>query len=80
VQPSNTATNAEQWKKHTQLMSYDREYVIVRFAMLLALPKGNFHWEGKDIHKRWFEVLCQICMQYYDNRAKKALTPFKLCE
>jgi hypothetical protein len=24
----------------TQLMSYDREHVIVRFAMLLAMPKG----------------------------------------
>jgi len=40
VQPSNTATNAKQWKKHTQLMSYDGKYVIVCFAMLLALPKG----------------------------------------
>jgi hypothetical protein len=42
-----------------QLMSSDREYVIVRFAMLLALPKGDFHWEAEDKHNRWFEALCE---------------------
>jgi len=56
----------------TQLMSWDREYVIVRFAMLLALPKGDFHREAEDIHNRWFEVLCQERVQYDDNHAKKA--------
>jgi hypothetical protein len=80
VQPSNTVTNTSQWKKHTQLMSQDREYVIVPFAMLLALLKGDFHWEVEDIHNRWFDVLCQERVQYYDNCAKKASTPFKRCE
>jgi hypothetical protein len=72
VQPSNTAINAWQWKKHTQLMSSDREYVIVRFAMLLALPKGEFHREAEDIQNRRFEVLCQERVQYDDNRATMA--------
>jgi hypothetical protein len=31
-------------------MTNDREYVIVRFPMLLALPKGKFHQEAEDIH------------------------------
>jgi len=53
-------------------MSLDREYIIVRFVMLLALPKGDFHREAEDIHNGWFEVLCQERVQYDDNRAKKA--------
>jgi len=57
VQPSNPATNAYQWKKHPQLMSSDSEYVIVRFAMLSAMPKGDFHRQAEDINNRWFEVL-----------------------
>jgi hypothetical protein len=56
----------------TQLMSLDREYVIVRFAMLLDRPKGDFHREAEDIHNRWFEVLYEERVQYDDNRAKKA--------
>ena len=40
--------------------------------MLLALPKGDFHWEAEDIHTRWFEVLCQEREQYNNNRAKFA--------
>jgi len=56
----------------TQLMSLDREYVIVRFAMLSALPKGDFHCEAEDIHNRWFDVWCQERVQYDDNRGKKA--------
>jgi len=55
-----------------QLISYDREYVIVLFAMHLALPKGDFHLEAEDIHNRLFEVLCQEWVQYDDNRAKMA--------
>jgi len=51
-------------------MSYDREYVIVRLAMLLALPKGHFQGEVEDIQNRWFEVVCKERVQYYDNRAK----------
>jgi hypothetical protein len=42
-----------------QLMSYDREYVIVHFVMLLALQMWDFHQEAEDIHNRWLEVLCQ---------------------
>jgi len=53
-------------------MSLDREYVIVRCAMLLALPEGDFHRKTEDIHNRWFKVLCQERVQYYDNHAKKA--------
>jgi hypothetical protein len=53
-------------------MSLDREYVIVRFAMLVALPKGDFHREAEDIQNRWFKVLCQERVQYDDNRAKIA--------
>jgi len=53
-------------------MSYDREYAIVRFAILSALQKRDFHREAEDIHIWWFEVLCQEQVQYYDNRAKKA--------
>jgi hypothetical protein len=45
--------------------------------MLLALPKGDFHLEAEDIHNRWFKVLCQEQVQYDDNHAKKAYTPFK---
>ena len=37
-----------------QLMSQDSKYIIVRFAMLLALPKEDFHREAEDIHNRWF--------------------------
>jgi hypothetical protein len=33
-----------------QLLSRDREYVIVPIAMLLALPKGDFHRDAEDIH------------------------------
>jgi len=40
--------------------------------MLLALPMGDFHWEAEDIHKGWFEVLCQERVQHDDNRAKVA--------
>jgi len=47
---------------HTHLMSWDREYVIVYFVMLLDLPKGDIHWEAEDIHNQWFEVLCQECL------------------
>jgi hypothetical protein len=53
-------------------MSLDREYVIDRFVMLVALPKGDFHREAEAIHNRWFEVLCQEPVQYLDNRAKMA--------
>jgi len=56
----------------TQLMSYDREYVIVPFAMIIALPKGDFHPEAEDIHNRCFEVLCQERVQHDDSHAKKA--------
>jgi hypothetical protein len=31
-------------------MSQDREYVIVRFAMRVALPKEDFHREAEDIN------------------------------
>jgi len=55
-----------------QLMSFDKEYVIVRFVMLLALPKGDFRREADDIHNQWFGVLCQHGVQYYDTRAKMA--------
>jgi hypothetical protein len=51
-------------------MSYDREYITVRFAMRVALPKGDFHCEAEDIHNRWFEVLYQERVQYDHNRAK----------
>jgi hypothetical protein len=50
----------------------DTEYVIVRFAMLLALPKGDFHRQAEDIQNRWFEVLCQERLQYDHNGAKMA--------
>jgi hypothetical protein len=53
-------------------MSEDREYLIVRFAMLVALPKGDFHREAEDIHNRWLEVLCQEQVQYDDSCAKMA--------
>jgi hypothetical protein len=53
-------------------MSYDGEYVIVNFAMLSALRKGDFHPEAEDIHTQRFEVLCQEQVQYYENYAKKA--------
>jgi hypothetical protein len=53
-------------------MSWDREYVIVCFAMLLALPKEDFHREAEDIHNQWFKVLCEEGVQYDDNRAKNA--------
>jgi len=53
-------------------MSWDREYVIVRFAMLSALPKGDFNREAEDIHNQWFEVLRQERVQYDDDRAKIA--------
>jgi len=39
--------------------------------MRLALSLGEFHWEAKDIHNRWLEVLCQEQVQYYDNCAKE---------
>jgi len=72
LQPSNTASNTKRWKAHMQLMSFDKEYVIVRFVMLLALPKGDFRREADDIHNQWFWVLCQHGVQYYDTRAKMA--------
>jgi hypothetical protein len=50
LQASNTVTNAQQWKKHTQLMPWDRDYISVHIAMLLALPKGDFYREAEDIH------------------------------
>jgi hypothetical protein len=53
-------------------MSYNREYVIIRGAMLVALPKGDFHREAEDLHNGWFEVLCQERVQYDDSRAKIA--------
>jgi len=53
-------------------MSQDREYVIVRSAILLALPKGDFQREAEAIHNGWFEVLCQERVQYDDNRATSA--------
>jgi len=52
-------------------MSSDREYAIVCLVTLLALPKEDFRHEAEDIHNRWFEVLCQEPVQYYDNSAKK---------
>jgi hypothetical protein len=63
-----------------ELMSYDREYVIVRFMMHLALPRGDFHREAEDIHNQWFDVLCQEQVQYDDNHAKMAYTPFMQCK
>jgi len=57
---------------HEQLMSKDREYVIVRFAILSALPKGYFRQESEDKHNRWFEVLCKKRVQYNDIPTKKA--------
>jgi hypothetical protein len=53
-------------------MSLDRECIIVRFGILVALPKGDFHQEAEDILNRWFEVLCEERVQYYENCAKKA--------
>jgi hypothetical protein len=53
-------------------MSWNREYVIVRFAMLLALPKGDFHRAAENIPNRWFEVLYQERVQSDDNQAKMA--------
>jgi len=53
-------------------MSSDREYVIVRFAMLLALPKGDFHQEAENVQNRWFNVLSQDRAQSDDYHAKKA--------
>jgi hypothetical protein len=53
-------------------MSLDRKYDIVRYVMLVALPKGDFHWEAEAIHNRWFEVLCQEPVQYLDNHTKMA--------
>jgi len=53
-------------------MSKDIEYVIIRFVMLLALPKVHFHREADDIHNRWFKAWCQERVQYYDNSSKKA--------
>jgi hypothetical protein len=44
---------------------------------MLALQKGDFHREAEDIHHRWFDVLWQKCVQYDDQEAKKAQTPFK---
>jgi hypothetical protein len=53
-------------------MSLDREYVIVRFAMVVAQPKEDFHRQAEDIHNRWFEVFCQDRVQYDEYCAKKA--------
>jgi hypothetical protein len=53
-------------------MTSDREYVIARFAVLVALPKGDLHWEAEDIHNEWLEVLCHERVQYDDNHAKMA--------
>jgi hypothetical protein len=36
--------------KHMELMSQDREYLIVRLIMLLAVPNRDFHLEAEDIH------------------------------
>jgi hypothetical protein len=71
VQPSNTATITQLLKMQRQLMSWDNEFSIVCFVMLLALPKGEIHQEAEDIHNRWLEVLSQERVQYYDNGAKK---------
>jgi hypothetical protein len=62
---------------HIQLLSEVREYVTVRVVMLLGLPNGDFHQQPEHLHNQWFEVLCYEQVQYYDNRAKKAQTPFK---
>jgi hypothetical protein len=51
-------------------MSQDREYIIVRIAMLVALPNGDFHQEAEDIQDQWFEALSQEPVQSDDNRAK----------
>jgi len=72
VQPSNTATNALKLRKHTQPIPWDSKYDIVVFAMLLALQKGDYHWQAADIHNGWFEVLCQDRVQYANNRTKMA--------
>jgi hypothetical protein len=53
-------------------MSLDREYVIVRIAMLFALPNGDFHGEAEDIQNQRFGVLCQKRVQYDDTRAMMA--------
>jgi hypothetical protein len=45
---------------------------MVRFAMLVALPKGDSHRDAEDIHNRWFGVLCHVPVHYEDNRAKMA--------
>jgi hypothetical protein len=63
-----------------QLMSSDREYFIVRIAQLEALPTGDFYREAENIHNQWFAVLCPELVQYYDNRAKQALTACKGCK
>jgi hypothetical protein len=39
-----------------QLVLSDRDYVIVRFAIYLDLPKADFQQEAEDIHNQWFEV------------------------
>jgi len=57
------ATNAKQGKQHTQRISQDREFVIVRFALLFTLPKRDFHQEAEDIHDRSFNVLFQAQVQ-----------------
>jgi len=45
--------------------------------MLSALQIGDLHRKAEDIHNQWFGVLWQEQVQYDDNRAKKAETPFK---
>jgi len=40
--------------------------------MLLALAMGDIHPEAEDIHNRWFEVLWQERMQYYEIWANEA--------
>jgi len=40
-------------------MSLDREYVIVPFALFLALAKGDLQRDAEDPHDRLFEVFCK---------------------
>jgi hypothetical protein len=53
---------------------------LVALRCFFALPTRDFHRETEHIHNLWFEVLFQERVQYNDNRAKKAYTPFKRCK
>jgi len=48
--------------------------------MLLPLAKGDFHREVEDIHNRWFHVLCQERVLYYDNCGKEGINALQVVE